>query len=100
VWVAASLEMSFCALIVVVALMMTDDAVLVVLAVANLRKDRLDQTHTGPEMSSKDQCHAHDSYKLTSSDDEQALCGSHHLPNSLHIHIHPHRIPHRRLDRL
>jgi hypothetical protein len=65
--------------------------------VANPR-DRLCHTHTGPENSSKDQCHAHDSYKLTSSD-EQALCRSPHLTNSLHIHIHPHRIPHERLDR-
>ena len=60
-WVAASLALSFCVMIVVVVLTMTVDAVLVVLAVANLRKGRLFQTHTGPEMSSKDQCHAHDS---------------------------------------
>lgn len=65
---------------------------------ANFR-NRLCHTHTGSENSSKDQCHAHDSYKLTFSADEQALCRSHHQPNSLHIHIHPHRIPHERLDR-
>ena len=78
--------------------MMTGDAVLVVYVVANLR-NRLFHIHTVSENSSKDQCHAHDSYKLTSSADEQAFCRSHHLPNNLHIHIHPHRIPHKRLDR-
>lgn len=82
----------------VVASMKTCDAVWVVYVVASLR-NRLCHTHTGSEKSSKDQCHAHDSYKLTSSAEKLALCRSHHLPNSLHIHIHPHRIPHERLDR-
>lgn len=77
--------------------MMTDDAVLVVVCiVANLR-GRLYHTHTGSENSSNDQCHAHDSYNLTSLADGPAFCrASHHI---LHIHIHPHRNLHKKVDR-
>jgi hypothetical protein len=78
---------------------MIDDAVLVMYGVVSLRNRLCHMQHTEPGNSSKDQCHAHDNYKLTSSADEQAFCRSHHLPDSLHIHIQPHRIPHKRLDR-
>src|SRR5277367_3256526 len=71
----------------------TDDVVLVAGHTVVSPQGHLYHTHTEPENSSKDQCHAHDIYKLSSSADEQALCRSHH------IHIHPRRNPQIRLDR-
>lgn len=52
-----------------------------------------------PGNSSNDQCHAHDKCKLSFSAVEQALGRSSRRPHSLHIHIHPRRNPHERLDR-
>lgn len=52
----------------------------------------------GPENSSNDQCLAHDNCNLSLSNGEQAHGRSHHQRDSLHIHTHPRRNPHRRLD--
>jgi hypothetical protein len=60
--------------VVVLVLRTTGDVVLVAGRTVVSHHGRPYHTHTGPESSSKYQCHAHDIYKLTSSADEQALC--------------------------
>jgi hypothetical protein len=51
-----------------------------------------------PENSSNDQCLAHENCNLSLSTGEQAHGRSHHQPDSLHIHTHPRRNPHKRVD--
>lgn len=51
-----------------------------------------------PENSDRDQCLFHDNCKLSSSP-ELAHGESHHQPENLHIHNHPRRSPHKRVDR-
>jgi hypothetical protein len=54
-----------------------------------------------PENSSNDQCHAHDNCNLFLQAGDNSIRGRlHHLsPESLHIHIRPHRNPHTRFDK-
>ena len=66
--------------------------------VLRIEANRLGHTcNLEPENSSKDQYHAHDICKLTSSPD-LAHDRSHHPPDSPHIQVHPRRNPHKRLD--
>jgi len=51
-----------------------------------------------PENSDRDQFLFHDNCKLSSSP-ELAHGELHHQPEGLHIHDHPHRSPHKRVDR-
>jgi hypothetical protein len=85
---------------VVVVSKTTDDVVLVVFrTVASSRVHPYTRNLDGPENSSNDQCHAHDNCNFVLSAGAQAYGRSHHQSDSLHIHTHPRRNPHRRLDR-
>lgn len=99
--VAASLVMLWDVLCVVVVALRTIDVVVVAVVLLRNVASALGHphhTHTGPENSSNDQCHAHDICNLYWAG-EQAPGRSHHPHNSQHIHIRPRRNPHMRLDR-
>jgi len=92
----------------VLASRLMDDGVLllVVVVVEVIRivvatlQSRLHHAHSlEPENSSNDQFHAHDNYNLILQAAEHIRGRPHHPPDSLHIHNHPRRNPHMRLDR-